>query len=110
MIEGKPASINFKKAKKRLSKFNVKFILKNSDNAIKIFKKNSIDYIYIDGFHSYEQVKKDIKNYFPILKTGGILAGHDIENSQITKALFEFCKEKNQEPIIKDMDWIFIKK
>jgi len=110
IIDGKSASIHFRKAKKRLSKFNVKFVLKTSDEAVKLFKKNSIDYIYIDGLHTYKQVKKDIENYFPILKKGGIMAGNDIERPQIVKALFEFCKEKNQEPIIKEMDWIFIKK
>ena len=109
IIDGKSASIHFKKAKKRLSKFNAKFILKTSDDAVKLFSKNSIDYIYIDGLHTYEQVKKDIENYFLILKKGGIMSGNDIENPQITKALCEFCCKYKQFPIIKDMDWILIK-
>lgn len=110
IIDGKPASIHFRKAKKRLSKFNVRFILETSDDAVKHFKKNSIDYVYIDGLHTYEQVKKDIENYFPILKKGGIMAGNDIGKPRIAKVLFEFCNKKKQEPIIKEMDWMFIKK
>lgn len=110
IIDGKPAPIHFRKAKKRLSKFNVRFIREISNDAVKHFKKNSIDYVYIDGLHTYEQIKKDIENYFPILKKGGIMAGNDIERPKIAKALFEFCCEHSQIPLIKEMDWMVVKK
>lgn len=37
-----------------------------------------VDMIFIDGDHSYEGVKKDIDLYFPKIKSGGIIAMHDI--------------------------------
>ena len=43
------------------------------------FEDNSIDFVFIDADHSYEAVKKDILSYFPKLKIGGIMAGHDYE-------------------------------
>jgi predicted O-methyltransferase YrrM len=35
------------------------------------------DAIFIDGNHSYEYVKKDLENYYPKVKKGGIIALHD---------------------------------
>jgi hypothetical protein len=42
-----------------------------------LWPDNSVDFIYIDGNHSYESVKQDIELYLPKLKKGGIIAGHD---------------------------------
>jgi predicted O-methyltransferase YrrM len=36
-----------------------------------------IDFVYIDGDHSYAAVKNDITQVLKILKPGGIIAGHD---------------------------------
>jgi len=35
------------------------------------------DYVWIDGDHSYEQVKRDIVNYGPFVREGGMIGGHD---------------------------------
>jgi predicted O-methyltransferase YrrM len=37
-----------------------------------------LDMIFIDGDHSYEAVKNDVSNWFPKLKSGGIIVMHDI--------------------------------
>jgi cephalosporin hydroxylase len=37
-----------------------------------------LDYLFIDGDHSYEGVKQDFDFYAPFVKTGGIIALHDI--------------------------------
>ena len=36
------------------------------------------DFIFIDGGHYYETVISDWKNYWPMLRKGGLLAFHDI--------------------------------
>lgn len=41
------------------------------------FDDNSIDFVYIDGDHSYDFVSNDIKAWWPKIKQGGILSGHD---------------------------------
>lgn len=35
------------------------------------------DAVFIDGNHSYEYVKKDLENYWPKVRDGGIVALHD---------------------------------
>lgn len=35
--------------------------------------------VFIDGDHSYQQVRKDILAWWPLLETGGILCGHDYD-------------------------------
>lgn len=48
-----------------------------SDDAFQFLKTQFFDLIYIDGLHTYEQVCKDIDNYLPLLKPGGLITGHD---------------------------------
>ena len=37
-----------------------------------------VDFLFIDGDHTYEGVKKDFEMYSPLVKKGGIIAFHDI--------------------------------
>lgn len=42
----------------------------------------SLDLVFIDADHSYEAVKRDIELWLPKVKPGGILAGHDFDNTE----------------------------
>lgn len=55
----------------------VKYITKQSVDAAKDFKDESIDFVYIDASHEYEDVRDDIRAWLPKVKTGGIIAGDD---------------------------------
>ena len=105
-------SIAERNARKRLKKnFNkVIWVRKFSDDAIKD-TPNVVDFIYIDGNHEYEYVIKDMENYWPKIKKGGILAGHDITNfTGVAKAFVEFCYKKKLKPYISRTDWWVIKR
>jgi predicted O-methyltransferase YrrM len=39
---------------------------------------DSIDFLFIDGDHSYEGVKADFEIYGPLVRKGGLIALHDI--------------------------------
>jgi hypothetical protein len=40
----------------------------------------SLDLVYIDAGHSYEAVRADLEAWFPKVKPGGVIAGHDFIN------------------------------
>lgn len=41
------------------------------------FENESIDFLFIDGDHSTEAVYKDLTLWYPKVKSGGIISGHD---------------------------------
>jgi hypothetical protein len=98
-------------------------IKENSDVAHKRFDKGSVDFVYIDGGHSYEQVKKDIENYYLLVKSGGIIGGHDFNNGNaedygkdinqgVVKAVLEFIKDNGYEMdlFVNHHDWWVVKR
>lgn len=81
-----------------------------SSNAVKKIGDNSLDFVYIDGNHSYDYVYQDITLWTPKVKKGGFIAGHDIIlNKGVTEAIKDFCFERNINFIIDVPDWYFIK-
>jgi len=101
---------NLEICKKRLAKYKdrVFFIKDFSDKAVKSVPKS--DYIYVDGNHEHEYVKKDLKNYWPKVKKGGIFAGNDIQTLGVSGALIEFCYKNKLVPYIKHVDWWVVKR
>lgn len=70
-----------------------------SPDVCKMFEDRSIDFVYIDALHDYESVKKDIHGWYPKVRTGGILAGHDYTSTHqgVINAVDEFCREQGYE-------------
>jgi hypothetical protein len=69
----------YNEAKKRLKPFaNItQFMrMKSSDAATKI-ANTSLDFVYVDARHDYCGAKEDIFLYWPKLRPGGLMAGHD---------------------------------
>ena len=46
---------------------------------VKTLLDGSIDFLFIDGDHTYEGVKLDYEMYGPLVREGGIIAVPDIE-------------------------------
>lgn len=63
----------------RSKSFNERSIIlrKYSKQAVEMFEDNSLDFVYLDANHRYEQVKTDIEMWFPKVKSHGIISGHD---------------------------------
>lgn len=80
--------------RKYSDKPNVKIIKNKSLDASILFEDNSLDLIYIDADHSYDAVKTDIEVWYPKLKKGGIISGHDFDPDQDNPDFFKFGVEK----------------
>ena len=59
---------------------NVQIIRKFSMDAVKDFKDNNLDFVYIDGSHQFDYVMTDIIIWGWKVKKGGIISGHDYYN------------------------------
>ncbi len=49
----------------------------SSTNVAPLFADLSMDFIYVDARHDYCGVMEDIIAWYPKLKIGGVMAGHD---------------------------------
>ena len=57
-----------------------KAIRTTSELATLQFDDNSLDFVFIDASHEYEDVKNDIEWWLPKIKKDGIISGHDYGN------------------------------
>ena len=103
----------YKIAKQRLSGFRqVTFLHETSEQAVSHID-DGLDFVYIDGNHSYEFVKMDIQNYFPKVRAGGVIGGHDyapFNKEDVVRAVNEFVSEhgwRNFHAVFPD--WWFVK-
>lgn len=53
---------------------------KASDDAAADFADASVDLVFVDGLHTAPQVTRDVQNYWPKLRAGGIMCGHDVNH------------------------------
>ena len=81
----------------------IKIIIDTSVNASKQFDKESIDFVFKDGDHSYESVKSDIKYWEPIVKENGLIMGHDYNWGDVARAVGE---NFNEVWILPDNVWV----
>ncbi len=90
---------------------NAIFIKETSEKAVSLIP-NNLDFVYIDGNHNYEFVKKDISLYYKKLRKGGILAGHDFDCTfpGVIRAVSEFCVKNKINFFVSHIDWWFVKK
>ena len=86
------SDIGYAKLLQKTEGKNYTHIRSTSDDAVSAFEDESMDFIFIDGLHTYEQVLADCKNYYPKLKKNGIFIGHDYGTIEaVRKAVDEFA-------------------
>jgi cephalosporin hydroxylase len=50
----------------------------------------SVDFVYVDGDHSYDACFADLRAWWPKVKAGGFLGGHDYSLVDVRKATADF--------------------
>lgn len=63
--------------------------------AATLYKDNSLDMVFIDAAHDYDNVLADILAWAPKVKSGGIISGHDWHHPPIKKAVAETLGQVN---------------
>jgi len=72
----------------------INIVRMSSYDAAKTYNENSVNYIFIDASHDYDNVCADIKAWLPKVRCGGILAGHDFKHPPVRKALQDVLNDK----------------
>jgi len=75
--------------------------------ASKEFDDGYFDLVFIDADHSYEGVKNDILTWYPKIRKGGLLCGHDFSWDGIRQAIAETVIMVHQTT---DDVWVYQKK
>ena len=84
----------------------------SSVNASKLYDDNSLDFVFLDGSHVYNDIVMDILNWLPKVKVGGVLAGHDYKTEEndccmdVNKAVHDTLKG---DIIVRDQSWVYEK-
>lgn len=73
----KDNTFNYVQNRFRNNTERVKIHRLTSVEASKLFDDNSLDWVYLDGDHSYSSVCADLISWYPKVKSGGVISGHD---------------------------------
>lgn len=66
-----------------------------STEAAQMYRDSSLDFVFLDADHSFQAVCRDIEEWAPKVKPGGVLAGHDYGMPEVQRAVQERLGEHN---------------
>jgi hypothetical protein len=71
-----------------------------------------LDFVYIDGLHDFKSVIDDIAAWYPLVRKGGVVGGHDftIQGEAVIDAVNKFAVDTNLYLNIAYPDWWIIKR
>jgi len=96
-----------------------RFTLRESSPSAAVrFHEGSLDFVFIDADHRYEAVRDDIRAWWPKLRSGGALCGHDYAIHRdgdgiwgVQRAVDEFAKSQSLETtVLQDGVWCIYRK
>lgn len=64
----------------------------DSAKAADLFEDNSVDFIWVDAGHEYDEALADIAAWWPKLKAGGVMGGDDYPMPGVNKAVKQFFR------------------
>jgi hypothetical protein len=72
-----PAEVTYQRTIEKLKPYKYELIRKTSQEAVKDFPDNSLDFVYIDANHSFGHVAMDLMIWLDKVREGGVISGHD---------------------------------
>jgi len=87
-----------KHVSQRLAKYNFEIIRKLSKDALLDIPDESLDFVYIDAMHDFDNVMFDIIEWSKKVRSGGMVSGHDFEyvyDVGVIQAVEGFTKGNN---------------
>ena len=106
----------FERAIDQLTDTKTILVKGSSMGVSKLIADDSLDWVYIDSDHSYNGAKEDIEGWFPKVRKGGIISGHDyvrysemppkyrenpgyqfVKGQGVVEAVDEFCEKNGYE-------------
>jgi predicted O-methyltransferase YrrM len=81
----------------------------SSLEASQLYRDRSLDFVFLDAAHDYENVKNDILSWLPKVKVGGWIAGHDyfLEHFGVKEAVDEIFESHLVE--LRGSCWVYRK-
>jgi len=87
-------------------------IRRTSIEAAKTVENLSMDFVFIDALHDYYNVSQDLEAWYPKVRFGGLLAGHDYGgcldrrgDGGVKRAVDEFCVCNGYVPETSRITW-----
>jgi predicted O-methyltransferase YrrM len=65
----------------------VHIVREPSADASHAFIDGSIDWLFIDAEHTFDHVRSDVQRWYPKVKPGGIISGHDYQHFEVQRAV-----------------------
>jgi predicted O-methyltransferase YrrM len=86
------ASKNYDITRVRLADFGLRAVFHRTTTlaAAELFDDGSLDFVYLDATHLYDDVKRDLTAWWPKLRVGGLMAGDDYYNGYVNGAAYSF--------------------
>jgi len=82
-------------------------VVSDSAEAAARYADGALDFVFVDADHSREAVLRDLRAWWPKIRPGGVLAGHDFEEEGVSAAVREFAAETALRPQRAGMCFVF---
>ena len=65
----------------------------NTEDCVRNTNDETFDFIFLDAWLNYDQVKRELKDWYPKLKHGGLFIGHDYKSDAVATAVSQFREQ-----------------